>query len=201
VTTQGSVRIAPLASEHIDEVITIHLAGMGYTLNSRLGRDHMRFLYQTISGDPSGYAGVALEGERLAGVVTGVLDPAKFTTRLLRKMPATRLAATALRLLVKPALLLEWRKAQVIAAPVRMGSAEVEPVLTAIVVDAHIQGRGIGRALVEAFEEFLRTAGVLAYRLDTLTKNERAIRFYEQLGFLEVARRADSIIFVRQLAR
>ena len=46
-----------------------------------------------------------------------------------------------------------------------------------------------------------RVAGVLAYRLDTLIGNERAIRFYRELGFLEVAQRADSIIFVRRLPR
>jgi ribosomal protein S18 acetylase RimI-like enzyme len=195
------VRIVPFAGEHIDEVIRIHLAGMGYTLNSRLGRDHMRFLYQTVAGEPGGYAGVALEGEQVAGVVTGVLDSAKFTTSLLRKMPATRIAATALRLVFKPALLWEWRKAQVIAAPVTLDAAEVRAVLTAIVVDPHIQGKGFGRAMVDAFEDFLRAAGVRAYRLDTLIQNEQAIRFYAELGFLEVARRADSIIFVRRLAQ
>jgi ribosomal protein S18 acetylase RimI-like enzyme len=120
---------------------------------------------------------------------------------MLRKMPITRIAATALRLFLNPGLLWEWRKAQVIAGSVSIDSTEVEAVLTAIVVDRHIQGRGIGRALVEAFEEYLRKSGVFAYRLDTLTKNERAIRFYRELGFVEVARRADSIVFVRQLAQ
>lgn len=199
MSTQAPVRIVPLGGAHMDEVIRIHLAGMGYSLNSRLGMDHMRFLYQTIAGDPDGYAGAAVVGDRPTGVVTGVLDSAKFTRALLRKMPASRIAATALRLLLRPELLWEWRKGQVIAAPVFLGSTEVRAVLTAIVVDRAIQGKGIGRALVEAFEQFLRTAGVFAYRLDTLIKNERAIRFYEDLGFLEVARRADSIIFVRQL--
>jgi hypothetical protein len=95
VSTRGSVRIVPLADEHVDDVIQIHLAGMGYSLNSRLGRDHLRFLYQTIAGDPGGYASVALVGERPAGVVTGVLDSAKFTTSLMQKMPASRIVATA----------------------------------------------------------------------------------------------------------
>ena len=199
MSTPGPLRIVPLGGDHIDEVIRIHLAGMGYSLNSRLGRDHMRFLYQTIASYPGGYAGVALEGDRPVGVVTGVLDLAKFTSGLLRKMPVTRIATTAVRLLSKPALLREWRKGQVIAAPVFLGGAEVRAVLTAIVVDPAIQGKGVGRALVEAFEQFLRTAGVLAYRLDTLIKNERAIRFYRDIGFLEIARRAESIIFVRQL--
>jgi ribosomal protein S18 acetylase RimI-like enzyme len=194
------MRIVPLAGEHIDQVIRIHLAGMGYTLNSRLGREHMRFLYQTIAGDPGGYAGLALEDGRPAGVVTGVLDSAEFTTRLMRKMPANQIAAAAIRFLSRPVLLWEWRKAQVIGAPVTLDGTEVRAVLTAIVVDPHVQGKGIGKALVKAFEAFLRTADVFAYRLDTLITNARAIRFYQELGFIEVARRADSIILVRRLA-
>jgi len=174
---------------------------MGYTLNSRLGRDHMRFLYECIARDPDGYAAAALVDNHPAGVITGVQNAQEFMGKLVRRMPVTRLAALGLRLASSPPLLAEWRKGQAIAAPVLLNGAEVRAVLTAIVVDAAAQGMGVGRALVEAFEVFLRAARVPAYRLDTLIKNETAIRFYEQLGFQETARRADSIIFVRQVAQ
>lgn len=196
---QASLQVVRLSGEHIEEVIRIHQAGMGYTLNSRLGRNHMRFLYDTVARDPGAYAAVALLDSRPTGVITGVLDAREFMGRLLRNMPLTRLAATALRLASRPALLAEWRKGQVIAAPVTLNDIEIRAVLTAIVVDPRAQGMGVGRALVKTFEGFLVAAGVMAYRLDTLINNELAIRFYERLGFAEAARRADSIIFVRRL--
>jgi len=162
--------IRPLSDDLIEDVLRVHSAGLGYTLNSRLGRDHMRFLYESMARDPACYVGVALAEGRTAGVVSGSLDAAAFQSRLLRNLSLHRLADIVLRALRRPSLVWLWWQGQRIAAPVRVDSIEVKAVLTAIAVDREIQGRGIGRALVEAFESFLRKAGARAYRLDTKIK-------------------------------
>lgn len=105
-----------------------------------------------------------------------------------------------MRMLLHPRMIGLWLQGNAIARPIRSNAGEVRAVLTAIVVDPAIQGRGIGRSLVAAFESFLRTSGVRSYRLDTQIANARAAEFYRALGFVEVARRADSIIFVREVA-
>lgn len=191
--------IRALSDDLIEEVLRIHNAGLGYTLNSRLGRDHMRFLYESMARDSACYVGVALADGRTAGVVSGSLDAGALQSRLLRNLSLRRLADIVLRALRHPSLIWLWWQGQRIAAPVHVDSVEVKAVLTAIAVDHEIQGKGIGRALVEAFEGFLRKAGVPAYRLDTQIKNDGAYRFYSGQGFQEAARRAGSIVFVRQL--
>jgi ribosomal protein S18 acetylase RimI-like enzyme len=195
----GAVRVVPLTSAVLDDVVRIHRAGLGYTLNSQLGANHMRFLYQTMAADSACFVGVALLADRPAGVVSGSLDVGSFMTRLLRAMPAYRLGRIAVQMLLHPRLIWLWRVGAQVASPVRIDSTEVKAILTAIAVDPKVQGKGIGKELVRAFEGFLRQSGVRAYKLDTQIRNERASDFYNELGFEEVDRRADSIVFIRRL--
>jgi ribosomal protein S18 acetylase RimI-like enzyme len=197
VTSPPAVR--RLTPEMLDEVVRIHLAGMGYTLNAQLGEDHLKYLYLSMTADPECYAGVAHVDGAPVGVVSGAIDGARLSSRLLREMPATRQVRTGIQMALRPSMIRLWLQGNSIARPVSTESGEVRAVLTAIVVAPGVQGRGIGRALVAAFEGFLREAGVPAYRLDTQIRNARAMQFYHDLGFAEVARRADSIILVRNL--
>ena len=195
----GAVRVVPLTSAVLDDVVRIHRAGLGYTLNSQLGANHMRFLYQTMAADSACFVGVALLEDRPAGVVSGALDAGSFMTRLFKAMPALRLGRIAVRMLLHPRLIWLWQVGTRIARPVQLDSSEIKAVLTAIAVDPEVQGKGLGKQLVRAFEGFLRQSGVRAYKLDTQIRNERASVFYNELGFEEVDRRADSIIFIRRL--
>jgi ribosomal protein S18 acetylase RimI-like enzyme len=195
----GTPDIRRLTDDVLDDVVRIHIAGMGYTLNAQLGREHLKYLYSIMAADPGCYVGVVLEDGRPTGVVSGSIDAGRFSSKLIAAMPAKRLLRTAFQMLLRPQLIWLWIQGNSIARPVRVGGSEVRAVLTAIVVAPGIQGRGMGRALVAAFESFLSTAGVGAYRLDTQASNQRAARFYRDLGFVEIARRADSIIFVRNV--
>jgi len=198
--TRRALRIVPLTDALLNAVVQIHRSGLGYTLNSRLGSGHMAFLYKSMERDETCYVGVALVDDQPVGVVSGCIDAGGFTTNVLRNMSKAGLAGIGCKMLLHPKLLWSWWQGIVIAAPVEVDSCEVRAVLTAIAVDGQIQGKGIGRALVQAFEDFLRRNGVAAYRLDTRIQNEQASRFYRSLGFHEATRRADSIIFVRQLS-
>jgi ribosomal protein S18 acetylase RimI-like enzyme len=195
-----ALRIRPLTDGLLEDVIRIHLAGMGYTLNSRLGWDHMRYLYRTMADDQACYVGVALVDDRPVGVVSGSVDAGRFTSKLFKTMSGLRLASIASTMLLRPWLIWLWWQGIVIGAPVQVNSEEVKAVLTAIAVDPKTQRKGIGRALVDAFEGFLRERGVDTYKLDTQITNERARKFYRDLGFQDAARRADSVVFVRQLS-
>lgn len=50
------------------------------------------------------------------------------------------------------------------------------------------QGRGIGRALMDAALEYLRASGMRLARIETLEQNAIGQAFYPSVGFREVAR-------------
>jgi GNAT superfamily N-acetyltransferase len=66
--------------------------------------------------------------------------------------------------------------------------------LTALVVPPEVRGRGVGRALVAAAEQWARAQGADRLVVTTALHRADALRFYERLGFEHTGRR-----YVRKL--
>ena len=67
------------------------------------------------------------------------------------------------------------------------GEGEIERVA----VHPQMRGRGFGRKLMEAMEEFAVSKGVTDMTLDVRAGNKRAINLYESCGFVKEAVRKD----------
>jgi len=63
-----------------------------------------------------------------------------------------------------------------------------------LAVDPDHQGRGIGRQLIDCALAYLRSAGMLYARIETLEQNARCTGFYPRLGFEEIARQIHYIM-------
>lgn len=61
--------------------------------------------------------------------------------------------------------------------------------LTTLVVDESVRGKGIGRALVDAVEEYARKAGCERLSVTTHLDREGAHAFYARMGFDHTGRR------------
>src|SRR5262249_25748770 len=61
------------------------------------------------------------------------------------------------------------------------------------------QGEGWGTRLMELFLNRLRMLGVPGVHLSVGTENDRAIRFYEKMGFREINREKRSLTMARKL--
>ena len=194
---RAQIEIEPLQDALLPDVVRIHQVGLAYTVNSELGIDHLSVLYREMARAPASYVGVALIGGRPVGVVSGTADPSGLKSRLLAAMPIAGLASAAARLLLHPRLVVKLWQGAVISRRVEHGGRPVEAVLTALAVDSPYQGQGVGRALVAALEDFFSRRNTHSYRLDTLASNARARNFYQGLGFIEVARRADSVVLIK----
>ncbi|MCX5672775.1 MAG: GNAT family N-acetyltransferase [Planctomycetota bacterium] len=57
-----------------------------------------------------------------------------------------------------------------------------------IAIDPGHQGRGIGRALMQAALDYLRASGMRYAKIETLEQNQKGQAFYPSVGFQEVAR-------------
>jgi ribosomal protein S18 acetylase RimI-like enzyme len=57
-----------------------------------------------------------------------------------------------------------------------------------IAIDPASQGRGVGKALMQAALDYLRASGMLYAKIETLEQNKKGRKFYPSVGFKEVAR-------------
>jgi ribosomal protein S18 acetylase RimI-like enzyme len=195
------IQIRPLRSELLNEVIVIHQAGLGYSLNSRLGTRHLAYLYDSMQRDPDCHVSVALANGRPVGMVSGTLNAEDLKSRLMRSMPADRMAAMAVRLLFQPRLIVQWIRERGAEPPLQHEGQEVVAELTTIAVDARFQGLGLGRRLVYDIEQFFGRRHVASYRLETLVENATARAFYRGLGFVEIGRRGNSLVLWKAVSQ
>jgi len=194
------IEVQALASRFLDDVVRIHLEGLGYTLNSRLGPEHLGFLYETMAGDATCYVGVALIGGVPAGVVSGTLDADRLKSRVLRSMTARQALHIARNFILRPGLVLEWAKETIIGSSLFFEGQQVAATLSTLAVDSRFRKRGTGGKLVMALERFFAAREVSSYRLETLIQNTAARDFYMSLGFKEADRRAGSHILVKAVS-
>jgi ribosomal protein S18 acetylase RimI-like enzyme len=80
----------------------------------------------------------------------------------------------------------------------RHWSGEPELYVGELAVDPQYEGRGVGRALVDAVTEHAERLGLLTITLDTGAANANARAFYKRLGFEEedvkLTKRVDGMI-------
>lgn len=77
-------------------------------------------------------------------------------------------------------------------------AADPIALVSGLVVDAEVRGRGLGRGLVRAVEGWARTRGLRSLRLRARRKRRGAHAFYRRLGF-ELAK--EQLQFRKELAR
>lgn len=197
--SRQAVSIQPLDQAHIRQVVEIHRQVLGYSMNSRIGPDHLSLLYSVMLTSPDCFVAVALYDSRMVGFVSGTLDPESVKSRFIRSIPKFHWLKILFRLLFLPGLFTEYWHGRKIDQPVHWESHLIAPTLTSIGVLEEFQGLGIGRNLVHLLEDFFRKAKMQVYRLDTLQSNQKAREFYARLGFHEVEKRANSVILVKSL--
>ena len=84
--------------------------------------------------------------------------------------------------------------------PVGLATYRIERHACEIVtIDALVEGRGVGSSLVEAVHERAHRAGCARLWLVTTNDNERALLFYDKLGFRVVAVREGAVNESRKL--
>jgi ribosomal protein S18 acetylase RimI-like enzyme len=193
------VVIQPLEENFLGEVVRIHRAVLGYTLNSQLGAEHLAFMYLQMFKNARSFVGVALLSGQPVGLVSGTTDMDGIKAVLLNSLKPRQFGNIIAHLLKKPSLLVEFYKSSLIGRPIHVNGEPVTAILTTIAIEPQFQGLGIGKKLVFSLEYFFRSQNIQNYRLDTLIRNQSAREFYKKLGFQEVHTRADSVVIVKGL--
>jgi ribosomal protein S18 acetylase RimI-like enzyme len=191
--------VRPLAAADVPAAVILHRAALPDTLNGRLGPAHLARLYQALLGEPGAQVLVAERAGQIVGVVSALLDPDRFVQGFMRRQTLPQWAELAARLALRPALLLAWWSSRATSRPLVYHGQTIGPMLTAIAVAAAARRQGVGQALVEHVDAFMRAQGQPAYRLDTLVGNQAARAFYARLGFAEAETRGENVMLVKAL--
>jgi hypothetical protein len=193
--------IRPLVVSFLEDVVQIHKTVLGYTMNSRLGDEHLAFMYRQMSGTPECFTGVALVSGCPVGVISGSANMDSTKSMLLKNLTPALWINFLTRLLKNPELAIGLWNNGIIDRPVFVDGKPVTAILTTIAISPDFQGLDIGRQLVNTLELFFIGRGIKCYRVDTLVINYRAREFYKKLSFKEVATRTDSVILIKGLLR
>lgn len=70
--------------------------------------------------------------------------------------------------------------------------------ITAILVAANAQNRGVGKALLAKTEEFCRTSGMTAVKLEVHKENAKAISFYIKHGYEYVEDCSECTVYMQK---
>jgi ribosomal protein S18 acetylase RimI-like enzyme len=142
---------------------------------------------------------VAEDDGVVAGYVLGAADTRAFELACEREWwPALR---SRYALGVYPANSPDDRIARLIHVPTETSADVIERYPAHLHIDLlpRLQGRGFGRRLLETLFAAMRAGGVPAVHLGVGLANQRAIGFYERMGFTVVHRYTNSQIMARRL--
>jgi len=207
----AAVAVAPMSPADLPEVLAVHGEAFADAMNVRMGPAYLRVFFRWFLRAPRAVALVARVDGRVAGYVVG--DRVGYQRALNLRLIPRALPA----LLLRPGLLLRPDIQAVIRARARLalGLAPAsppsawpvapplpEPVisLVGIGVAGAARGRGVGAALMTAFEARARALGYRSARLSVYDDNERAHALYARAGWREWERvGARTLVLARAL--
>ncbi len=171
-----------MQASDVNAMVDVHLQAFQGFFLSFLGQAFLRELYSAIAADPSRISYVYEESGQLRGFVAGTDEPPGFYRRLLNQR-WWRFGLTSVgAMLRRPAII--PRLVRALRMPHQAAPVERNALLMSIAVTPGMQGRGVGRSLVEVFlqEAAQRNLKKVVLTTDRLN-NEMANSFYCGLGF------------------
>ena len=169
-----------------EEVAKLHFAGIHLGVLPLLGERFLTRLYIELAQAPRTGLWGAVEAGKVVGFLCGCVDVrATYRAVFLNNWIALLLLAS--RSLLRPQVLRKLPAVVWYAWRPKKSSAEdsTEAELLAVAVDESYRGQGVGRRLVQVFEESLFAWHVRgSYRVATNIDDPNSNRFYERLGFV-----------------
>jgi ribosomal protein S18 acetylase RimI-like enzyme len=175
--------IRQMRKDDVANVVRVHLAGFQGFFLAFLGPAFLRELYKGTVVDPSGIGFVAENEEgKVCGFVTGTSEPSGFYRRLLIKRWWRFTLASVLPVLKRPSIIPRLLRA--LSMPEKTKKQDGRGTLMSIATLPEMKGKGLGKALVNAFIKDAACRGLK--QVDLLSdsdNNDDVNAFYKGLGF------------------
>ncbi|MEO7836785.1 MAG: GNAT family N-acetyltransferase [Acidimicrobiales bacterium] len=186
MSCQPEVWIRPARDGDAAAMACLHQEGIGEGFLSTLGHSFLARLYRRVVRSPGGFGFVAGSNTEVEGFIAGT----EAVGRLYREFLVRDGVMAVLGSL--PELLRGWRRARETLSYGRKESGRHDlpaAELLAVAVSPALQGRGVGRRLVEEFVAELGCRGVNSAKVVVGADNGPALALYKKCGFRAAARR------------
>lgn len=178
-------QIIPFAVQYARAAAEIHAEGQPGTFLTSLGPFFLRTLYAELAVSPRCYGFVALEGDKVIGVVVGATDSSAIFKELIVRRGFVLALPVLGAMLRRPTLL--GRVIETLRYPAQQPHEPGEAELFYIGVRGIRRGEGVGAALFHALAQASRQRGMRSMGLIVDDGNEIAKHFYLRHGMVSVS--------------
>lgn len=176
------ISISQMETQHVDEVVSIHLRSFPGFFLTFLGPRFLHLLYSEIIAMSDSVALVALKDEQVVGFVAGVTHQSSFYGQLVRRRLFAFARSSLGAVIHRPSIIPRLFRALSYSRSSQEAVAQAS--LMSIAVSPDAAGKGIGQQLVRAFLNEMQANGINSVSLTTdRDNNERTNSFYQKLGF------------------
>ena len=177
------MNVVSLEKIYIDDIVEVHMRAFPDFFLTFLGPSFLKEFYNSFLEDDAGMGFIALENNQVLGAIVGPLVPDGYFKRLLKRRWLTFCLASFTAVLKKPSVF-----GRLFRAVFYRGEAPEQgpqrSLLSSIAVDPDTQGKGVGKALVEAWLAEAQKRGSKGCFLTTDKDNNEAVNgFYKKMGW------------------
>jgi GNAT superfamily N-acetyltransferase len=208
-TIQDPLTVRETRAGDVPAVVRLHLTHLPHGLFPRLGRAFMARWHRTFLATSHGVSLVVVDGgDRVVGFLAGATAQRTHVRTVIAEHRLPLAVAGLAALAVRPGVAVHFlrtragsylrrlvrpRPSRTDATPQTTGdgSGADVAVVTALVVDPVVRGRGAGARLVDRFVELAAAGPAQRAELITLDGTDGARRFYEGLGWTLAGTRAN----------
>ncbi len=193
--------IKPLTKKDVSSIVRLHRENLPQTHSSKLGIVYLTQLYSTVAATSDIHIGyVAYDNKHVIGVITATLDLQKSQQKMTKSFTASTylLVLTA----ILKGKLSPWGLVRQIWFEFRVTRIFPTPystVLTLFVV-ASYRRKGIGKQLVNKVIGTIKEYQYPSLFVDTQVQNEKALYFYQALGFTRRTYITDAVVLSYDLS-
>jgi GNAT superfamily N-acetyltransferase len=161
---------------YINRLADLHLSAFRKLLSGRIGKRYLRCYYRRII--EGGFVYACFEGDRIAGFVSGIVNEKRLYN--IKYYFCAILGIITHIYSIRMILGLYRHVLRII----KVTDVKIKSELLSIVVDEKSRGKGIGKALVERFNDFMVEKKVSRYKVFTDMEYSTGHRLYEKLGYI-----------------
>ncbi len=172
------ITVCRAENSELAEIVKLHQAVLGHTINSRIGDWFLLKLYQAVLADPSSVLLKAVDGSQIVGLASATKDLADLNKKIKKQYNFQDYCRIALFFLLHPLAVRQFGQS-ILLHRYLATLAQPYPTILTIGVNPNCQGQGVGSKLMQNINSFF--VGSKSFFADTEEPTLKLIIFIRKI--------------------